>query len=524
MCLSSLFYADFQLSRILNQVSDSGCKNRKSFGNIYYFCLVKFEIITIKEGLDLPIGGAAELRLTDARSIKTYAVKPTDFVGLTPRLMVEEGDAVAMGDALFCDKNDERIRFTSPVSGQVKAVVRGEKRRLLEVVVEADCKSAGWTDSDCKSSTTPQTADEIKAAMLQCGLWTMLRQRPFGTVANPDDNPKAIFVSAFSSAPLAPNYDFVLQGKEDLIKKGIEALTLLTEGLVHICFRPGQNLANVVGEGGHVAPPLRVMTHFIKGPHPSGNIGTQIAHIDPINKGEVVWTMNLQDVAVLGELVTTGVYNPEKVIAVAGPNIKNPHYYRVKAGACMSEITKSQLLNTDYPKMDSDDAAKENRIISGDILSGIQIFPDGFLSAYDDLVSILPEGDYYDFMGWLMPGFRKFSFSRTFISGFMPKSTFKLMGITLPRFESLWKFDTNTHGDERPLVFTGNFERVFPFDIYPTQLIKACIVGDIDLMENLGIYEVEPEDFALCEFIDTSKTDIQAIIRESLEKLRKEAV
>ena len=474
--------------------------------------------ITIRKGLDLPISGSAELRLTDARSISSYAVKPTDFVGLTPRLLVEEGYAVAVGDALFCDKNDERIRFTSPVSGRVKAIVRGEKRKLLEVVVEADFKSAGSTGSDYKSSPT------LKDAMLQCGLWTLLRQRPFGTVANPDDKPKAIFVSAFSSVPLAPDYDFVMQGKEEWLKKGLEALTQLTEGMVHVCFRPGQRIANGFVKGEHAGSPLRVMTHFINGPHPSGNIGTQIAHIDPINKGEVVWTMNLQDVAVLGELLATGVYNPEKVIAVAGPNIKNPHYYRVKSGACLSEITKGQLLNNDYPKMDATDAAKENRVISGDILSGTQIATVGFLGAYDDLVSILPEGDYYDFMGWLMPGFRKFSFSRTFLSGFMPKSTFKPMGITLPRFENLWKFDTNTHGDERPLVFTGNFERVFPFDIYPTQLIKACIIGDIEQMENLGIYEVEPEDFALCEFIDTSKTDIQAIIREALEKLRKEAV
>ena len=477
--------------------------------------------ITIRKGLDLPVDGAAELRLTDARSITTYAVKPTDFVGLTPRLVVEEGDTVHVGDALFVDKHDERIRFTSPVDGHVKAIVRGEKRKLLEVVVEADFKSAG---SDYKSSPAPQTAEEIKATMLRCGLWTLLRQRPFGVVANPDDTPKAIFVSAFDSAPLAPDYDFALQGKETFFAKGIEALTQLTKGLVHVCFRPGQNLANVVGEGRHAGLPLRVVSHYIKGPHPAGNIGTQIAKIDPINKGEVVWTMNAQDVAVLGELVTTGVYRPEKVIAVAGPNIKNPHYYRIKAGACFSEIIKGQLLNNDYPKMDTDDAGKKNRIISGDILSGTQIAVDGFIGAYDDLVSILPEGDYYDFMGWLMPGVRKFSFSRTFISGFMPKSTFKPMGIELPRFESLWKFDTNTHGDERPLVFTGNFERVFPFDIYPTQLIKACIVGDIDLMENLGIYEVEPEDFALCEFIDTSKTDIQAIVREALEKLRKEAM
>ena len=225
--------------------------------------------------------------------------------------------------------------------------------------------------------------------------------------------------------------------------------------------------------------------------------------------------MNLQDVAVLGELVATGIYKPERVVAVAGPNIKNSHYYRVRLGACLAEITKAQLINNEYPKMDSNDATRENRFISGDILCGTQIAADGFLSAYDDLVSILPEGNYYDFMGWLMPGFRKFSFSRTFLSGLLSTFHFSL---------STYQFDTNTHGDERPLVFTGNFERVFPFDIYPTQLIKACIIGDIELMENLGIYEVEPEDFALCEFIDTSKTDIQAIIREALEKLRKEGL
>ena len=483
------------------------------------------ETITIRKGLDLPICGVPEKRLTDARSITTYAMKPTDFVGLVPRLLVEEGDRVAVGDALFCDKSDERIRFTSPVSGQVKAVVRGEKRKLLEVVVDADCKSAGSTVADYKSATAAlTTADAIKAAMLQCGLWTQLRQRPFGTVANPDDKPKAIFVSAFSSAPLAPDYDFVMQGKEAMLVKGIEALTQLTDGMVHVCFRPGQKLASLDCFVPRNDGKRRVTTHYIKGPHPSGNIGTQIALIDPINKGEIIWTMNLQDVAVLGELVASGIYKPERVVAVAGPNIKNPHYYRVKFGACLAEITKAQLLNNEYPKMDANDATKGNRIISGDILSGTQIAADGFLSAYDDMVSILPEGNYYDFMGWLMPGFRKFSFSRTFLSGFMPKSTFKPMGIELPRFENFWKFDTNTHGDLRPLVFTGNFERVFPFDIYPTQLIKACIIGDIELMENLGIYEVEPEDFALCEFIDTSKTDIQQIIREALEKLRKEGL
>ena len=468
--------------------------------------------ITIRKGLDLPISGAAEKRITDARNIPTYAVKPTDFVGLTPRLLVEEGDAVSVGNALFCDKKDERIRFTSPVSGHVKAIVRGEKRRLEAVVVEEAEPSSKKTVFDL-----PHTADELKALMLQCGLWTMLRQRPFGIVAHPDDKPKAIFVSAFSTAPLAPDYDFVMQGREKWLLKGLEALAFLTDGPVHVCFRPNQALSKQLSTF-H----FPLSTHLVKGPHPAGNIGTQIAHIDPINKGEVVWTMNLQDVAVLGELFATGVYNPEKIIAVAGPNCKNAHYYRVKSGACLSEIARAQQLNSDYPKMDIPMGTQENRIISGDILSGTKIDNDGFLGAYDDLVSILPEGNHYDFMGWLTPGLKKYSFSRTFLSGFLPKSTFRPMGFTLPRFKRFWTFDTNTHGEERPLVFTGNFERVFPFDIYPNQLLKACIVGDIELMENLGIYEVEPEDFALCEFIDTSKTDIQSIVRTALESIRKE--
>ena len=466
--------------------------------------------INIKKGLDIPINGTAEKRITDARNIRLYAIKPLDFVGLTPRLLVKEGETVHMGDALFCDKNDERIRFTSPVDGHVKAIVRGEKRKLLEVVVEEN-----RDETELRSFPT----EDLKEALLQTGLWTAIRQRPFGTIANPDDKPKAVFVSAFDSAPLAPDFDFALQGREEWFKKGLEALAKMTGKPVHVCFRPNQKLAQNLSTLNS-----QLSTHFVKGPHPSGNVGTQIAHIDPINKGEVVWTMNPQDVAVLGELVSTGVYRPERVIAVAGPQIKNPHYYRIKAGACMASIVAEQVLNPDYPKMDSQVPTTENRIISGNILSGSQIATDGFIGAYDSLLSILPEGDYYDFIGWLMPGFKKYSYSRTFLSGFLPKSTFKPFGITLPRLKNFWKYDTNTHGDQRPLVFTGNFERVFPFNIYPTQLIKACIIGDIDLMENLGIYEVEPEDFALCEFIDTSKTDIQPIIREALEKIRKEGV
>lgn len=468
-------------------------------------------IINIKKGLDLPLTGKAEYRTCDARNIATYAIKPTDYVGLTPRLLVAEGDVVAAGTALFCDKKDERILFTSPVAGRVKAIVRGEKRLLLAVVVEKD--NSVVTEPTSKPST-------LKEKMLQSGLWTMLRQRPFGTIANPDDTPKAIMVSGFDSAPLAPDFDYALKGREEDFCKGIEALATLTQGPLHLCFRSGQKLMAAANSiKGQVA---NLQIHQVNGPHPAGNIGTQIAHLCPISKGETVWTMNAQDVVVLGHLVKTGEYRPERVIAVAGAEIKDPHYYRIFAGACVENIAKAQTLNPDYPKMTEATVMKGSRIISGNVLTGTQIAPDGFVGGYDNMLSIITEGNYYDFMGWLMPGVNKYSFSRTFASGFVPRCMNSIFSM-LPKCIAP-KFDTNTHGEVRPLVFTGNFERVFPFDIYPMQLLKACIIGDIELMENLGIYEVEPEDFALCEFIDTSKTDIQPIIRQALETLRKEAL
>ena len=487
-------------------------------------------MIKIKKGLDLPITGAAERRISYARDISFYAVRPTDYVGLVPRLLVAEGDRVSAGDALMCDKNDERVRFVAPVSGVVKAVVRGEKRKLLAVVVEregrenaereiienghtsvTDRPSKGETAATANFQLSTFNSQLLKEAMLQQGLWPMLRQRPFGTVANPDDMPKAIVVSCFDSAPLAPDYDFALQGREQDLCKGLEALASLGAGCLYVCFRPGQRLAGVVGQ---YSPLHRndVKVVSVEGPHPAGNVGTQIAQLCPINKGERVWTMTPQDVAVLGHWVETGEYRPERVIAVAGPQAKNPQYYRIVAGACVEHIVRSQLLNPDYPALKMvDESLKQVRVVSGNVLSGEKIAFDGFIGAYDSLLTLLPEGDYYDFMGWLLPGLKKHSFSRTFLSGFMPE----WKGLNL-------KFDTNRHGDVRSFVFTGNFERVFPFDIYPLQLIKACIVGDMELQEKLGIYEVEPEDFALCEYIDVSKTDIQPIIREALEKLRKE--
>ena len=437
------------------------------------------ETIKIKKGLDLPIGGEPLKEVIDARSIERYAVKPTDFVGFTPRLLVAEGDTVCAGQPLVEDKNDTRLTLPSPVGGTVTAIVRGEKRRLLEVVITSRTGSKSSTN---QPNLTPDSP-----------CWWMIKERPFGTIANPDHKPKGIFVSMRDTNPLAPDLDFALKGREHEFEAGIKALEAY--GTVH-CVKA-------------------------QGPHPAGNIGTIVAALDPINKGECVWSVGAQDVANIGRWCLTGEYRPERVISVGGPAAKAPKHYRLLCGANVQRISDVQLMDTSYPNMTGSTTTSSTRIISGSPLSGTTIKADGFLGMYDQQLTFIEEGDQYDFMGWLMPGFKKFSFSKTFLSGF-DKLLAPLGTLGLPR--PSYSFNTNTHGSVRPFLFTGSFERVFPFDIYPLQLIKACIVGDVELQEKLGIYEVEPEDFALCEFIDPSKTEIQTIIREALEVLRKEAI
>ena len=437
--------------------------------------MLKMEHIKIKKGLDIPIGGVAERKVLDARSIGLYAVKPPDVVGFTPRLMVAEGDTVYAGQPVVADKNNPRLTLPSPVGGTVKTIVRGEKRKLMEVVISREPSTSS------KSNIFGLTIDS------PC--WWMIKERPFGTIANPDHKPKGIFVSMRDTNPLAPDIQFALQGREHEFDAGVKALEAYSP--VH-CVEA-------------------------EGPHPAGNIGTIVAAISPINKGEYVWSVGAQDVANIGRWILTGEYRPERVIAIGGPAAKAPHYYRIIAGACLKQITDAQLMNTSYPSIASNNTT---RIISGSPLSGTTVNTDGFLGMYDQQVCMLDEGDKYEFMGWLMPGLRKFSFSQTFLSGFLGHLDI-LDNLGLPRMS--YNFNTNVHGSVRPFLFTGSFERVFPFDIYPLQLIKACIVGDVELQEKLGIYEVEPEDFALCEFIDPSKTEIQTIIREALEVLRKEA-
>lgn len=453
------------------------------------------QTIRIKKGLDIPLGGDAEQIVIDARSIDRYAVKPPDVVGFTPRLLVAEGDAVEAGQPLVADKNDPRITLPSPVSGVVNAIVRGEKRRLEAVVVNSEFGKLNYEKADASDSEFNIRNSKLE----ESPCWWMLRERPFGTIANPDHKPKGIFVSLRDTNPLAPDIDYVLKCREHEFEAGIKALEAYAE------------------------------VHCVKaeGPHPAGNIGTIVAAISPINKGECVWHVGAQDVANIGRWCLTGDYRPERVIAVGGPAAKAPKYYRVLCGASLQRINEVQLIDSSYPSLSTTHNPLSTRIISGSILSGTTIEADGFLGMYDQQVTFIEEGDQYDFMGWLMPGLKKFSFSKTFLSGLLrPLMSLRSLESleTLKTLTPSYNFNTNLHGGRRPFLFTGNFERVFPFDIYPLQLIKACIVGDVELQEKLGIYEVEPEDFALCEFIDPSKTEIQTIIREALEVLRKEAV
>lgn len=418
--------------------------------------------IRIRKGLDIHIKGEAEKRL-EVFEPTLCAIKPTDFIGVLPKMHVEEGDDVKVGTVLFHDKNNEKIVFTSPVSGKVKAIVRGEKRAILQVVIENDGKNEAIDFSDI---------DNPIERMLHSGVWPMLRQRPFATIANPDNKPKHIFVSMFDTAPLAPDYDFIIENQLDALKDGIEVLAKLTDGNVYINIRkdaqPCVSMDN----------PNVIVKEF-EGPHPAGNIGTQINALSPINKGEVVWYCYPQDVITIGKLFLTGKYDSTRIIATTGSAMHEPHYYKTRIGADLTPILSVE-----------DNA----RIISGNVLTGTNITQnDGFLCFYDSQVTAIPEGNHYKLFGWLMPVFKRYA-------------------------------DTNTNGDTRPYIMTGQFEQVFPFDIYPMQLIKACLIKDIDQMEELGIYEVDAEDFALCEVIDPSKTPIQQIIREGLEFIRKETM
>ena len=445
--------------------------------------------IRIKRGLNLKLKGVAEKTVSEAPKSKFYAIKPTDFHQVTPKMVLKEGATVEAGDVLFFSKYSDSVKFTSPVSGTLKEIRRGAKRRILEVIVEADDKNAFKEFG--KKDPSKMESSEVKEHLLASGCWPFIRQRPYDVIANPADKPKAIFVSAYATAPLAADIAFVLDGREDDFQSGINALRKLTEGPVHLSVSKNETsfLKDVKG----------VTLHQFQGPHPAGNVGVQIHHIDPISAGERVWVINPEDVAIIGALFNKGKFEASRVIAVAGSEIKNPKYYRAIIGSQVSGYVYDAGVNT----------PDNIRIICGDVLTGDAVSPDGYLSFYATLISVIPEGKEYRLFGWIpfkdnnIP-----SMSRTSLSWLFPNKRYEV--------------NTNLNGEERALVVTGEMEKVFPMDIFPMQLLKECMAGNIEKMENLGIYEVAPEDFCLVDYTNTSKIEAQEIIRDGLDLMIKE--
>jgi len=444
--------------------------------------------VRLKKGLDIKLKGGAGKVLAGEAVSRLYGVKPIDFPGLTPKLNVREGDKVLAGSALFHDKLRPEVLFTSPVSGTVLFINRGDRRKLLEIVVEKEGNE--FVDFG-KADPAGLTREKIKETLLKSGLWPSVRQRPYNVVANPLDVPDAIFISGFDTAPLAPDYNFVMDNSpEASFRTGIAALRKLTDGKINLILNgKGSNSDLLKNASG-------VEISYFSGPHPAGNVGVQIHHISPINKGDKIWTVNFQDVLAVGRLFEEGVYRNDRIIALTGSEVQNAQYYTIRSGASISSIVKENVIQGNL------------RYISGNVLTGTKIEPDGFLGYYDSQVTVIPEGNYYEFFGWMMPGFNKFSFSKTFASSILPQKNYI--------------FDTNLHGGERAFVMTGQYEKVVPMDIYPMQLLKAILAEDIEMMENLGIYEIAEEDFALCEYICPSKIEIQSIVRKGLDLMIRE--
>ncbi|MDB4402024.1 Na(+)-translocating NADH-quinone reductase subunit A [Algibacter sp.] len=445
--------------------------------------------IRIKKGLDIKLNGEAEKTVERAIISNYSTIRPEDFHGVIPKLVAKEGTLVRAGSTLFFDKSQETVKFSSPVSGKVVEVLRGPKRRIDAIKIEAD-KTQTFEDFG-KFDIDASKPEDIKAHLLASGCWPFVKQRPYDVIANPEKSPKAIFISGYASAPLAADLDFTLQGKESELQAAVSALGKLTEGKVHVSVGKNGN-SPLAGLNG-------VILHKVSGPHPSGNVGTQINKIDPVNKGEVVWTVSPHDLVIIGELLLTGKFNAERIVALVGSSVEKPRYFKTIAGSEIATIV--------YDKGVSKDG--NDRIISGNVLSGKQIQTDGNLDYYSNVVSIIPEGDDYELFGWTKPVFNKVSTSRALTFSWLnPKKKYDL--------------NTNTNGEHRAFVTTGTYEKVFPLDIFPMQILKACMYQDLDEMEALGMYEVAPEDFALTEFVCVSKQPHQKIIRQGLDLMLKE--
>lgn len=442
----------------------------------------------IKKGLDLKLKGEAVPNLKVANRSGEYALKPTDFPGVVPRAMVKEGDYVKAGDPLFVDKATELIKFVSPVSGKVVGVDRGDRRKLLRFRVEADDVQQFKNFGSINPSKVD--ANEARKLLLESGLFAFFRQRPYDVIAAPESTPKAIFVSAFSKMPLAADFGFVAKGREADFKAGIKFLSRIAE--VHLGIAPEQINTELL-------PVSEAEVHVFDGPNPAGNVGVHINHVMPVNKGETVWTIGAEAVIFIGQFVRTGEVRLNRRVAVAGSLINEPHYEEVTIGAPISDLLKAQLKKTEHV-----------RIINGNPFVGEMSALNDYLGAFSTEVCAIPEGDdVNEAFGWIAPRLKEFSTSRSYFSWLLGK-------------KHAYNLDCRIKGGERHMIMSGEYDRVFPMDIYAGYLVKAIITGDIDRQEQLGIYEVAPEDFAVAEFVDSSKLELQRIVREGLEILRKE--
>ena len=445
-------------------------------------------LIKLNKGLDINLAGAAEQKLVSVKAADNVTLVPDDFVGSTPKVAVKAGEAVKAGDVIFTDKLHPEIKFVSPVSGTVEEVVRGERRKVLGIVIANDGQGTSVELSAVNPSSA--SADDVKSALLSAGVWPFIKQRPYNVVANPEVQPRDIFVTAMDSAPLAPDFSFVVKGQEEDLQRGISALAKLTAGKVYVGAKAGSNLQLKDAE----------VVEFA-GPHPAGNVSVQINHIKPINKGEQVWSVSAFDVIIMGRALA-GKVDFTRTITVAGSEVVAPAYAKVLPGQSLASILEGNVKHVDYAQ----------RFIAGNVLTGQNAGKDGVLGFFDNTVTVIPDGGETDeLFGWITPGLNRYSTSNTGLSG--------LFGL----FKSKkWTMDARLKGGPRALIVSGEWEKVFPMDIYPEHLYKAVLAYDIDKMEALGIYEVAPEDFALCEFVDASKTPVQQVIADGLVKLRKE--
>ncbi len=453
------------------------------------------DYIKLKQGLDIPIDGVPSAQILKSIVSDTVAVKPTDFKGLIPKLTVKEGDSVKAGSPLFVDKKRPDVKFTSPVSGTVSEIVRGEKRKLLEVRVKADPETVYAEFSLPKPENI--TAEQAISSLLESGLWACIKQRPYGIIPDPAVRPKSVYISGFDTAPLAADYDFILRDELPNIQTAINVLSKITPKIhFGLCAKT------------HASSPFHKLSgvefHVFDGPHPAGNVGVQINHVCPINKGDIVWTVNLQMLAIVGRFFNTGKVDMRKTVAIGGPRVSNPGYIRCMSGMCLNSI--ADMANDNVDKLQR---GCPIRYISGNVLTGTNVGKDGYLGFYDDCISLITEGKYFETFGWakiFRP--KKYSFASTYFSWLTPRKKYLM--------------DSNLNGGVRAFVMTNKYAKVFPMNIYPVYLLKAILAEDIDKMEQLGIYEVVEEDFALCEYIDPSKIDIQSIVSKGIDLMIKE--